>query len=129
MKIVTYNGKTFTYEDCSSPKDLKIGEEYVVKYSISTDYQTNYKLYGVEGIFNSIWFDDVKSTHINWCIPSLEMREGYSILFFYILFIYKWWHTSKSHHLFFYWMLKCKFICPQSNLFSFSTNSIFLVTI
>lgn len=65
MKIVTYNGKTFTYEDCSSPKDLKIGEEYVVKYSISTDYQTNYKLYGVEGIFNSIWFDDVKSTHIN----------------------------------------------------------------
>ena len=59
-KLVKYNGGVATYTRCSSPKLLQKGEFYEVISMEVLDSQTNYKLKGVDGDFNSVWFDDVK---------------------------------------------------------------------
>ena len=59
-KLVKYNGETATYKYCSSPKLLKKGEFYEVVSEEVCDCQTNYSLKGINGCFNSVWFNDVK---------------------------------------------------------------------
>ena len=59
-KLVKYNGRTATYQSCSSPALLIEGEFYEVVSKETLDSQTNYTLKGVDGYFNSVWFDDVK---------------------------------------------------------------------
>ena len=59
-KLVKYNGETDTYKYCSSPKLLKKGEFYEVVSEDIGECQTNYTLKGVNGYFNSVWFDNVK---------------------------------------------------------------------
>lgn len=59
-KIVRYNGGTMSYKGCSDPKYLLSGKLYEVFDERIAGWQTDYRLKGVEGWFNSVWFDEVK---------------------------------------------------------------------
>lgn len=56
-KKVVYNGGTECYYPCNEPTSLSIGKTYEVVDQIDLKFQTNYVLSGVDGEFNSIWFD------------------------------------------------------------------------
>ena len=56
---VRYNGGNKSYYNCSDPKNLKIGIEYEVTLVRDLGWQTNYSLKGIEGEYNSTWFDEV----------------------------------------------------------------------
>lgn len=58
-KKVRYNGGTQSYYSCSDPSKLVVGKEYLVVSSKDRGWQTDYKLKGVKGEFNSTWFDEV----------------------------------------------------------------------
>ncbi len=60
-KRVRYNGGTGSYYGCSSPKNLVEGKEYDVVLTRDRGWQTDYTLDGVEGEFNSAWFDEISS--------------------------------------------------------------------
>ncbi|MDO5555990.1 MAG: hypothetical protein Q4G09_05025 [Clostridia bacterium] len=60
-KKVRYNGGTESYYGCSDPTNLILGKEYEVVLSRDLCWQTNYTLNGVEGEFNSVWFDEISS--------------------------------------------------------------------
>lgn len=63
VKIVRYNGGTMSYYGCSEPTELVVGKKYVVISEDVRNCQTNYTLKGVNGYFNSVWFDDVDSVN------------------------------------------------------------------
>lgn len=54
---VVYNGGTECYYPCDEPTSLIVGKEYEVIQQIDLKFQTNYVLSGIDGEFNSIWFD------------------------------------------------------------------------
>ena len=58
-KKVRYNGGTQSYYGCSDPSNLVVGQEYEVVYARDRNWQTDYTLKGIDGEFNSVWFDDV----------------------------------------------------------------------
>lgn len=58
-KKVRYNGNTESYYDCSDPSNLVVGQEYEVVLSTDRTWQTDYTLKGVDGKYNSVWFDEV----------------------------------------------------------------------
>ena len=60
-KKVRYNGGTQSYYGCSKPTNLVKGKEYEVVLSRDRGWQTDYTLKGVEGEFNSGWFNEVSS--------------------------------------------------------------------
>lgn len=60
-KIVRYNGGTKSYYGCSDPATLVVGKEYKVVNEHVREWQTDYTLEGVEGEFNSVWFDTLYS--------------------------------------------------------------------
>ncbi len=60
-KFVRYNGGTQSYYSCSDPKNLVIGKEYEVTSINVRNWQTDYTLKGINGNFNSVWFDDILS--------------------------------------------------------------------
>ena len=74
-KLVKYNGRTATFKSCSSPTLLKEGEFYEVVSKDVCDCQTNYSLKGINGCFNSVWFDDVKYAFVTATkAPKLDER-------------------------------------------------------
>ena len=56
---VRYNGGTESYVSCSDPKNLVKGAVYEVVDKKVSDGHTEYTLAGVEGEYNSVWFDEV----------------------------------------------------------------------
>ena len=61
-KKVRYNGGTQSYYGSySDPTNLVVGKEYEVILSRVHDWHTDYILKGVDGNFNSAWFDEVSS--------------------------------------------------------------------
>lgn len=58
-KKVVYNGETVSYTGSTNPKVLQKGWMYEVERVDVGKWQTDYKLKGIDGLFNSIWFDDV----------------------------------------------------------------------
>ena len=60
-KKVRYNGGTQSYYGCSDPTNLVVGKEYEVVLSRDRGCYTRYTLKGVDGEFNSVWFDEVSS--------------------------------------------------------------------
>lgn len=58
--IVRYNGGTQYYYPCTKPDMLVKGREYEVIHINMSDCHTEYTLKGVEGEFNSVWFDVVE---------------------------------------------------------------------
>ena len=62
-KKVRYNGGTRSYYGCSDPTNLVVDKEYEVVLSRDRGWQTDYTLNGVDGEFNSAWFDEVSSNN------------------------------------------------------------------
>ena len=58
-KIVCYNGGTESYYGCTDPTDLVRGKQYEVISENDRGWQTDYTLKGINGHFNSCWFDEV----------------------------------------------------------------------
>lgn len=64
-KIVCYNGRNESYYSCTAPTDLICGKKYeVISETDRGGCQTDYKLKGVKGFFNSCWFDEVSNERI-----------------------------------------------------------------
>ncbi len=61
-KYVRYNGGTRKATTCDDPKCLNKENLYTVILERDKGYQTNYILAGVDGEFNSVWFDIVEET-------------------------------------------------------------------
>lgn len=73
-KLVRYNGDTEAYYPCTDPKDLLIkGNIYEVVDVLVFGFHTKYILEGINGEFNSIWFDEVKSD------PKVYMAIAYNL--------------------------------------------------
>ena len=58
-KKVSYNGGS--YYSCYDPTNLVVGKEYEVVVLKDRSWQTDYILKGINGEFNSVWFDEVSS--------------------------------------------------------------------
>lgn len=64
-KKVIYNGGVQSFYPCTDPtKVLEIGKGYEVEKEIEENSQVLYKLKGIEGEFNSIWFQEAKPIKI-----------------------------------------------------------------
>lgn len=63
-RFVRYNGGTKSYYGCTKPTELIKGKIYEVTNDDDRGSQTDYTLKGVEGYFNSCWFDEVKNTYV-----------------------------------------------------------------
>lgn len=57
-KFVRYNGGTMSYKGCDDPNNLVVGQWYEVVDENDRGWQTDYKLKGIRGWFNSVWFDE-----------------------------------------------------------------------
>ena len=57
-KKVSYNGGTESWYSCTEPTALVVGQQYEVTSEEVLSWQTNYTLKGVEGSFNSVWFNE-----------------------------------------------------------------------
>ena len=83
-KIVRYNGGTQYFYPCTKPYMLVVGREYEVIHAKVSDCHTEYTLKGVEGEFNSVWFDEVEDNNsfattylaVSYDIP--EKGESYA---------------------------------------------------
>ena len=64
QKIVRYNGSRESIYYSSSSKLLVLGKNYEVIAAFDRGWQTNLKLKGIEGEFNSAWFDVVETSKI-----------------------------------------------------------------
>ena len=78
-KKVRYNGGTQSYYGCSNPSNLVVGKEYEVVLTSDRGWQTDYTLKGVNGEFNSVWFDEVFSEDkvymaISYEVPAIGKR-------------------------------------------------------
>ena len=60
-KIVRYNGGRDYHYPCMNPNILVKGERYFVQQEIDHGFQTNVILRGIDGEFNKLWFDEVKT--------------------------------------------------------------------
>ena len=58
---VIYNGGTESYYTCTSPIGLIFGAKYKVIGADDRGFQTNYILEGIDGYFNSVWFNLVEA--------------------------------------------------------------------
>ena len=80
-KVVRYNGGTMSFYPCSNPNNLVVGKEYEVVLSRDKGYQTNYTLKGVDGEFNSVWFDNVfndeKKIYLGYSTDIPKIGERY----------------------------------------------------
>jgi len=73
-KILMYNGETESYYGCDNPKVLSEGKLYeIIAETDVCGCQTNYSLKGVEGKFNSVWFNEPKG---NFAYSSTIPVEG-----------------------------------------------------
>ena len=64
-KVVRYNGGKDFYYPCDDPKKVLLpGRFYKVIGEEDRGCQTNYHLQGIDGKFNSIWFDSPKSVYL-----------------------------------------------------------------
>lgn len=65
-KVVRYNGGTKSYLDYfDKPDGLVIGKEYTVIKINQGRWDTTYELEGINGDFNSVWFNEGKKTFFN----------------------------------------------------------------
>lgn len=73
-KIVRYNGGKMSYYSCTKPTHLVVGKKYEVTFEYDRGFQTDYTLKGVNGYFNSVWFDDITFIALARDIPVLGKR-------------------------------------------------------
>jgi len=63
MKQVRYNGRKDDPQGVSDPNSLSEGKIYIVIEERESNGRKDYMLYGVEGEFNSVWFDVLKPVY------------------------------------------------------------------
>lgn len=63
-EFVVYNGGTLSYKTCDDPSVLEKGKIYEITDIDRGSWQTNFKLKGVRGTFNSVWFDEIKNVEL-----------------------------------------------------------------
>lgn len=63
-KEVIYNGGTGSFCGCTEPTELVAGKRYKVVGENVGGWQTDLQLSGVEGEFNSIWFNEVEPKQV-----------------------------------------------------------------
>lgn len=63
-KFVVYNGGTLSYYTCDDPSVLKKGQIYEITGIDRGSWQTNFRLKGIKGTFNSVWFDEIKNVEL-----------------------------------------------------------------
>lgn len=85
-KFVRYNGGTQSYYSCSDPKNLVIGKEYEVTSINVRNWQTDYTLKGINGNFNSVWFDDILSEKetvmaFSSAVPKIGEKIAYQFVY------------------------------------------------
>lgn len=85
-KFVRYNGGTQSYYSCSDPKNLVIGKEYEVTSINVRNWQTDYTLKGINGNFNSVWFDDILSERetvmaFSSTVPKIGEKIAYQFVY------------------------------------------------
>lgn len=85
-KFVRYNGDTQSYYSCSDPKNLVIGKEYEVTSINVRNWQTDYTLKGINGNFNSVWFDDILSERetvmaFSSTVPKIGEKIAYQFVY------------------------------------------------
>ena len=76
MKKVIYNGGRESYYGCFNPDILTVGKTYIVISEDVREFQTNYKLKGVKGEFNSVWFKEVDTIPIYFAVSNKVPEEG-----------------------------------------------------
>lgn len=81
---VRYNGGTMHYYSCSPPDNLICGKVYNVVSKITLDCQTNYILEGIEGEYNSAWFDKVTEPKLYMATSDMIPLTG-EMFFCYLL--------------------------------------------
>ena len=91
-KIVAYNGKTDFFFPCGDPSLLSTDKVYEVTSCTDLGVQTNYTLKGIDGVYNSSWFDDVPPMQIATAISPPVVGERYKCL------IIKWIGTNPSFY-------------------------------
>ena len=74
-KIVMYNGRCNNYFCSTDPSVLQKGCLYRVEEEIDYGYYTEYRLVGVEGEFNSVWFNSVEKLKFAYAENSPEVEE------------------------------------------------------
>lgn len=78
-KWVRYNGGIISSSPCTRPNKLKIGKAYQVEEELDGHYTMLYRLVGIPGEFNYVWFDTIevnyKPTYVatSFQIPSEGM--------------------------------------------------------
>lgn len=63
-EFVVYNGGTLSYRPCDDPSVLKKGQIYEITDIDQGSWQTNFRLKGIRGTFNSVWFDKIKNVEL-----------------------------------------------------------------
>ena len=91
-KIVAYNGKTESFFPCGDPTMLSTEKVYEVTSQTDLGSQTNYTLKGVDGEYNSSWFEDVPPMKIATAISPPVVGERCSCL------IINWLGTRPSFY-------------------------------
>ena len=78
-EFVVYNGGTLSYNACDDPSVLKKGQIYEITDIDRGSWQTNYKLKGVDGWFNSVWFDEIKNVELAFSKESPVEGQRYNL--------------------------------------------------
>ena len=74
-KIVRYNGKTLSMCACTAPWELVLGKGYEVSSWHRHDGQICYHLKGVDGFFDSSWFEP--STDFFSSLAQTSVKESF----------------------------------------------------
>lgn len=75
-KLVMYNGNKETYYACADPKVLVPGRVYEVESQYDRRFQTDYRLKGLEGDFNALWFYEISSMKTYFAIGNKIPEVG-----------------------------------------------------
>lgn len=75
-KRVIYNGGTESYGSCSDPSVLTVGKEYEIVSVKVYNWHTDYKLKGIDGTFNSVWFNEVTNEKVYIAIAKSLPKIG-----------------------------------------------------
>lgn len=94
-KIVRYTGAVSTHYRCSSPALLIAGHEYEVFNEDDRIWQTDYTLKGINGHFNSSWFEDVKKDITHIAISNLVPTIGHRYMCSTFEFVGGTWKTRE----------------------------------
>ena len=71
-----YNGNKETYYACADPKVLVPGRVYEVESQYDRRFQTDYRLKGLEGDFNALWFYEISSMETHFAICNKVPEVG-----------------------------------------------------